>query len=123
MKTTRRPTGICLSGITLLLFLMTAGCITIREGQLQSITQWPPERKSGKQTISLAVKGNVIYNGQEVSQDVTKTKLLYVWQDLTVRAYQESGLFADVKTEPADTDLRAEINIIDRGEGNTTVRM
>jgi hypothetical protein len=121
MKTIRRPTGICLRGITLFLLLMTAGCITIREGQLQPITQWPPERKSGKQTISLAVKGKVIYNGQEVSQDVTKTKLLYAWQDLTVRAYQESGLFSDVKTEPADTDLRAEITIIDRGD-NTTVR-
>lgn len=121
MKSMTRPTGICLSGITLFVFLMNAGCTLIREGQLQPITQWPPERKTDKQTISLAMKGTVVHNGQEVSQDVIKTSLLYVWQDLTVRAYQESGLFSDVKTEPAETDLRAEINIIDRGEGNKTM--
>jgi hypothetical protein len=40
---------------------------------------------------------------------------------MAIRAYQDSGIFSDIKIGTADTDFRAEINIADRGEGNSVM--
>jgi hypothetical protein len=112
----RRLTAVCLSGLVLVIFSISAGCITTREGQLPPRIQWPPEAKSVKPLISLVVSGKAFVNGKE--QDVPATVLVHQWRALTVRAYQDSGLFSDVKPEVADTELRAEIVITDQGESN-----
>jgi hypothetical protein len=40
------------------------------------------------------------------------------WQDAAAKAYKDSGLFSDVKTGAAETDLRAEVHVLERGETN-----
>ena len=117
----RKLTSVCLGGLALLLVSINAGCITTREGQLPPITQWPPEGKSAKPFISLAVSGKAFMNEKE--QDVPATALVHQWRALTVRAYQESGLFSDVKPEAGDTELRAEIVITDHGEGSKAMSL
>ena len=83
------------------------------------ITQWPPETKAVKPSISLVVTGNALLNGQE--QDVSRTVLVNQWRALTMRAYQDSGLFSIVKDGTSEADLSAEINVVDQGDGSSVM--
>src|SRR5262249_18007906 len=38
------------------------------------------------------------------------------WENPTEKAYKDSGLFSNIKIRAAETDLRAEIHVIQRGE-------
>ena len=92
---------------------VNSGCIMYREGHLPPITQWPPDVKQTKPTISLIVSGQSIVNdsAKEVPQ-----RFLERWRNDTARAYQESGLFSEVRQTTDDSDFRAEIRILDKGE-------
>jgi hypothetical protein len=72
----------------------------------------------GKQSISLLVTGEGSVNGAK--QD-SPQRMIEAWQEAAARAYKDSGLFSDVKIDAAETDLRAEIHVIDRGEGNAAL--
>jgi hypothetical protein len=65
------------------------------------------------------MSGKAFDNGQ--GRDVTATELVHYGRTMAIRAYQDSGIFSDVKIGTADTDFRAEINIVDRGEGNSVM--
>ncbi|NOT24342.1 MAG: hypothetical protein HOP22_16690 [Nitrospiraceae bacterium] len=93
-----------------------SGCIMYREGDLPPITQWPPVVKQTKPTISLIVTGQAILNGsvKEGSGDY----YLEEWRRDTVRAYQDSGLFSEVRQTAVESDLRAEIRILDKTESS-----
>jgi len=71
-----------------------------------------------KQSISLLVTGEGSVNGAR--QDASQ-RAIEAWQEAAAKAYKDSGLFSDVKTGAAETDLRAEIHFIDRGEGNAAL--
>jgi hypothetical protein len=118
-KPMRQMLAVNISGLVLLLASLGTGCITSREGQMPPITQWPPEAKAVKPSISLMVSGKVILNGQE--QDVSRTVLVHQWRALTIRAYQDSGLFSNVKEGTTEGDLSAEINVVDQGDGNSVM--
>ena len=92
---------------------VNSGCIMYREGHLPPITQWPPDVKQTKPTISLIVSGQSIVNdsAKEVPQ-----RFLERWRNDTARAYQESGLFSEVRQTTDDSDFRAEVRILDKGE-------
>lgn len=105
--------------LALVLLSINTGCITYREGQLPPITHWPPEANTVKPSISLAVSGKAFDNGQEL--DVLGAEMVHNGKMMALRAYQDSDLFSDVKVGTAETDLRAEINITDRGEGNSAI--
>ena len=91
------------------------GCAAFREDQLQPITSWPLETSYKNKSISLIISGKAIVNGEEL--EVNKS-ILSIWRKQTVSAYRESGLFSEVKTGLVDSDLRAEIKILDQGEGS-----
>ena len=94
----------------------TSGCIMYREGQLPPIMQWPPDVKQTKPTISLIVTGQFTRNGsvREGSDDYYYEE----WPRDTFRAYQDSGLFSAVRQTAVDSDLRAEIRILDNTESS-----
>ena len=92
---------------------VNSGCIMYREGHLPLITQWPPDVKQTKPTISLIVTGQSILND---SAKEAPQRFLERWRNDTVRAYQESGLFSEVRQTTDDSDFRAEISILDKGE-------
>jgi hypothetical protein len=108
-----------LKGFAIALILVAgganSGCIMYREGQLPPIIQWPPDVKQTKPTISLTVTGQSILNdsAKEVPQG-----FLERWRNDTVRAYQDSGLFSEVRQTTDDSDFRAEVRILDKGEYN-----
>ena len=67
---------------------VNSGCIMYREGHLPPITQWPPDVKQTKPTISLIVTGQSILND---SAKEAPQRFLERWRNDTARAYQESG--------------------------------
>jgi hypothetical protein len=94
----------------------TSGCIIYREGLLPPITQWPPDVKQTKPTISLIVTGQSTHNCsvREGSEDY----YLEEWRRDTVRAYQHSGLFSEVRQTTVASDLQAEIRILHKTESS-----
>jgi hypothetical protein len=87
------------------------GCAGFRSGETQPPASWPMSKGPGKQSISLLVTGEELVNGMR--HDVSQRTIQH-WQDAATNAYKESGLFSDVQTDPAETDLRAEINVLRR---------
>ena len=61
------------------------------------------------------VSGESTFNGKE--QKVAFI-LLKMWSEQVVDAYRDSGLFSEVETGMSDTDLKAEIKIVDHNERN-----
>lgn len=94
---------------------VNSGCIMYREGHLPPITQWPPDVKGAKSSISLIVSGQASVNN---SVREAPQSFLEKWRGDAVRAYQDSGLFSEVRPTAEETDFRAEIRIFDRGEYN-----
>lgn len=95
--------------------LLFSGCASFRSGNLPAITQWPPENAVKGKSISVIVSGESSINGKE--QEVNSL-FIKNWSEQVTRAYQDSGLFTEVKPGLSDTDLKAEVRIIDRGEAN-----
>jgi hypothetical protein len=98
--------------------LSLSGCAAFRSGETQPPALWPMSKEPGKQSISLLVTGEGSVNGARVD---ASQRMIVAWQEAARKAYKDSGLFSDVKTEAAETDLRAEIHVIDRGEGNSAL--
>jgi hypothetical protein len=96
--------------------LIVTGCAAFRGGEPQQPTTWPLSKGPGKQSISLVITGEGIVNGQKA--DVHRAAIS-AWEQSAEKAYKDSGLFSDIKMGAADTDLRAEIHVIDRGEAST----
>jgi hypothetical protein len=92
-----------------------SGCAAFRTGEFKPPASWPLATTPGKQSISLLVTGEGFVNGTR--QDVPQ-RMIQHWQDAAVKAYQDSGLFSDVKTGAAETDLRAEVHVLDRGKAS-----
>jgi hypothetical protein len=102
--------------LAVIIALLSSGCAAFRSGNFQPISQWPPENAVKGKSICIMVSGEGIVNGKE--QEVN-SKFIEAWRKQTVKAYKDSGLFSAVKTGlPDPDDLRAEIKIMDRGEGN-----
>jgi hypothetical protein len=92
-----------------------SGCAAFRSGEFKLTPSWPLATTPGKQSISLLVTGEAIVNGMR--QDIPQ-RMIQHWQDAAAKAYKDSGLFSDVKTGAAETDLRAEVHVLERGEAN-----
>lgn len=95
---------------------MVSGCAAFRGGEVQPPSSWPLSKRPGKQSISLVISGEAIVNNQKA--DVPQAAM-NGWGQAIEKAYKDSGLFSDVKMGAAETDLRAEIHVIDRGEAST----
>jgi len=93
-----------------------SGCAAFRSGETKPAVPWPMSNGPGKQSISLLVTGESILNGKKIS--IFKSLQKQYWQDHATKAYKNSGLFSDVKTGAAETDLRAEIHMRKRSETN-----
>ncbi|MGH0029689.1 MAG: hypothetical protein ACQGVC_07855 [Myxococcota bacterium] len=69
---------------------------------------------SGK-SISVIFTGSVEMNGQ--AHDANPT-MLEVWQTQTLKAYQDSDAFATVRSGLYESDLRADVELLNTGEPN-----
>ena len=110
-------TGIRFSVLTtfVLMACFLTACASFRQGNLQPPHSWPPEAPQEKQTISLIVTGEGTINDQRM--DVPPV-MIQKWQEQVNKAYVDSSLFSEVMVGPADTDLRAEVNVRDIGQGS-----
>lgn len=91
------------------------GCAAFRSGETPLPASWPMSQGPGKQSISLIFTGEALVNGMR--QDIPP-QTIQAWQEVATKAYKDSGLFSDVKTAAAETDLRAEVHMLERGEAD-----
>ena len=91
------------------------GCAAFRGGGTEAPRSWPTSKRADRPSISLLVSGEALINGE--MRDVPQ-QTIAAWEQVAEKAYRESGVFSDVKMGAADTDLRAEIYMLDRGEAS-----
>ena len=115
----KRSTGIVHAAMVLGLSCVW-GCAAWRAGQLSPVSPWPPSPAASKPSISVALSGQAIVNGSE--QEVN-SRFLDIWREQALKAYQDSGLFSSVATGLGDTDLRAEVKVLDRGDANLALAL
>lgn len=117
------------------LSLGLSGCASYSVEPFHPGAAWPPGRGAGGRVIGVRVHGETFLNDKE---EGTSLKDWRIWQDRTLRAYRESGLFAKVEAASMDvdpktgafvdpeagiegTDLRADVRIVDRQRVNWTM--
>ena len=110
-----KPKKYAISIMVFVLLSFFCGCASFRAGNLPPVSQWPPQPTMKGKSVSIVVSGEAILNGKE--QEVS-ANFIEIWREPTVKAYHESGLFSEVKTGLTETDLRAEVKIVDRGKVN-----
>ena len=89
------------------------GCAQFREGNLPPISSWPPESRAEKKSISIIVSGEAIVNGVEHEAN---SNMVEKWRAQTVKAYRDSALFSEVHAGFKESDLQAQVKIVDQGE-------
>ena len=107
MKCMRFVLVVCLVGLPL-------SCIGFRGNQLGAINGWPPIIEE-KKSISYVVSGKVEINGKPTDVQPATMK---AWKKHLDEVYRDSGLFSSVKEGFSETDIRAEVEITDVGQGN-----
>ena len=127
MKTTAR---VLLAAI--LLSIGLSGCASYTLKPFVSDSAWPPSRGASGSVIGVRVHGETLLNDE---QEGASLRDLRRWQEQTVRAYAESGLFTKVTTGSLDVnpetgafvdpevgmeniDIRADVYITDKQRAN-----
>src|SRR5581483_6930237 len=91
---------------------LISGCpFAWRVGQQPTVSSWPLQTERNKRTISLIITAKRIVKDEE--REVLPSELK-AWQDQVVAAFQESGVFSEVRLDSSGSDLQAEVNIVDR---------
>lgn len=92
---------------TITLTAAASGCAYFRSGEVTTTPWPPPNSSSGNPTINLVVSGNIA------------GELLQKFSSNTLRAYQDSGLFAQVRQSARQSEgLTAEIVVAHSGDSN-----
>lgn len=121
--------------VAALLSVGLVGCASYPLEPFHSDSAWPPGRGTGGSVIGVRVYGDTLLNDVE---EGTPLRDLRIWQEQTVRAYRESGLFAEVKAGSMDVDqetgalvdpeagmenidLRADVHIVDSQHASWTM--
>lgn len=99
-----------------LLLVFLAGCASFRGNNLEPIANWPPAAGAKKKSISVVTKGFSSLNGGETKVALPQT--IDIWNNNAVKAYTDSALFSQVMNGTGQTDLQAEIEVMDKGEGS-----
>lgn len=100
--------------LVFLLAVVMNGCASFRGDQLGEIKGWPPSATQ-KKSISYVVTGKVSLNGNQAD---AQPPMLKSWKVPLDKAYRDSTMFSTVSEGFSETDLRAEIEILDKGEGS-----
>jgi hypothetical protein len=110
--------------VSAVLSCLCTGCIwTLREGR--SISTWPLATERSETSISIAVSA---YSDESDANPVASD----LWRKQTLRAYEDSGLFREVKSAygmgtigsltwrlgPADTDMWAKVEVRSESTSN-----
>jgi hypothetical protein len=96
-----------------LLLFVGSGCIGTRAG-IPPPDHWPLHAEQPAPSISIVVRGSATLNGTpgQIGDQFRD------WQDETLRAYRESGLFADIRLGLAPSDLHSTVEITAAGHVN-----
>ena len=114
----RRPLLIMLA----LLAIGFGGCASYRNNEHIPVLTWPLQNTAQKQSINLFVTARSWINQKEVPADTVQSFRIGTWRTQASKAYEESGLFSNVKySSEESTDLRADVEIVHRQEFNETL--
>jgi hypothetical protein len=90
----------------------TAGCAAFRAGRVERISDWPPQTAVAGPSIRLVPTG-VIRQGRR--QGSWHRGEFASWAATLRKAYESSGYFSEVRFQPAETDLVADVRIFNQG--------
>lgn len=120
MKTT--SLGRCIVALCALFVLTLEGCASYRDDTRPPITAWPLQAPEKKQSISVVMSGKAWINDRAIPDDKVQSNWLGQWRSQASKAFEESGLFSEVKLSAEDmTDLRVEIDMEQREEYSETL--
>lgn len=94
----------------LLLLSLCGGCISFRATNQQPVSPWPLGSGVEGRSINIVVSGQMIVNGSE--RDFAP-HFLELCRKETVKAYEESGLFGHVHVGMVNTELQADVQLVD----------
>lgn len=106
--------------VVIIASIVLSGCAAFRSGEAKPLEPWSAPTQRGSQSISLVITGEAVVNG--ALQDAPQ-RMIQAWQEEAKRAYEDSGVFSYVQVGAGDTDLRAEVHIVDRGEASMGLAM
>ena len=101
--------------LILVLSFVISGCAAFREGNIPRARMLAERAMEKRPSIGVQVSGAVILDGKIYQSHPKTTKN---WRTQTIKAYEESGLFSQVKEGASETELHAEVMIVDRGDPN-----
>lgn len=88
-----------LVAMPIVLITLLSGCATFRSHNIPPVEQWPPQSSNQKKSINVTIVG-------------VQGALFAKWQERATKAFQDSGLFSQVKSSPKrETDLIAQVTI------------
>jgi hypothetical protein len=108
---TRTSTGIFMAPA---LSIVAGGCASFRAAPRDS-ERLPISGVAWKPSVSVVIGGEGVLDGKKRDLPV---KALEHFRDLTKRAYEESGRFSEVRIGLDESDIRAEVQVINRGVAN-----
>lgn len=94
--------------------LLSTACAAFRGGELGEVGPLTPS-VGNKRSVSVVLTGSLNFNGN--TQDAN-AQLVKAWTDAAVKAYDTSGLFSKVTTGIGDSDVRAEIFMLDEAKAS-----
>ena len=94
---------------------LLSGCASFREGNVPRAQPASQRAVTEGKTISVKVYGAVILSG-DIYQANPET--LKKWRRQTIKAYEDHDIFSVVRGDAGESDLHAEVMIIDRGDPN-----
>ena len=106
-----RLTGLGVQLTVLLLSYLATGCMMVRGDQLQTPTQWPPDKPIHMRSIALTVKNQFPANGSSPQH----VQAMHLIEGQAQKAYTDSALFTHVTVAKESADLTADIQITEDG--------
>ncbi|MCW5797378.1 MAG: conserved exported protein of unknown function [Nitrospira sp.] len=117
-----KPTIALLTALSLTTSLLLGGCASFRDDNRTSITEWPLKAGEKKPSVNLFVTGQAWVNDDQIPADKVQSNFLGQWRTQAGKAFEESGLFSEVKLgEDEPTDVRVDIAIHMHGEYSQTL--
>lgn len=104
-------------GLLILLMVWVSGCAAFRGGNLPEVPVWPLNSSVTKKSVNLIVNAKAWINEKGIPADKVESTVLGTWRTQCLKAYEESGLFSDVRPSlDQEADLTIDIDIEKRTE-------
>jgi hypothetical protein len=104
-----------ISMVSLALMITFSGCAAFRAGNTPRYPSVPEAGMAKRKSVKVNFFGTVIVNNEIYQAPHGATE---AWREQTVKAYEESDLFLEVKDKANESDLHAEVLVVLKKDPN-----